>query len=137
MPCILRQTGVIPAGTTSAQPVITMDLTATVLATAGVTPPAEITLDGEDVLPVLAGKKPVRERTFFWRLQRSGELSGQKAARRGKWKYVLDREVELLFDLDADPGERKTLAYQHPETVKELRKAVADWEAKLPALAKK
>jgi arylsulfatase A-like enzyme len=137
VPCIVRRPGVIPAGTTSAQPVITMDLTATVLAAAGVAPPAGAAPDGEDVLPELVGKKPVHDRTFFWRLQRPGEIGGQRAVRRGKWKYVLDRGVDLLFDLEADPGERKTLAYKHPETVDELRKAVADWEAKLPAIGKK
>src|SRR5262249_9019216 len=68
--------------------------------------------DGEDVLPILAGKAAARERTFFWRLRLPGEPVGQRAVRRGKWKYVLDRRVELLFDLDADPGERRTLAYR-------------------------
>jgi hypothetical protein len=86
------------------------------------------------VLPILAGKKPVRERSFFWRLQRPGELFGQRAARRGKWKYVLDREVEFLFDLDADIGERRTLAFQHPDKLNELRRALIEWEARLPAL---
>jgi arylsulfatase A-like enzyme len=137
VPCIVRWPGTIPAGTTSAQPVITMDLTATVLVAAGATPPAGTVLDGEDVLPVLAGKKPLRERTFCWRLQRPGELDGQRAVRKGKWKYVLDREVELLFDLEADPGERKSLALKYPDTVTELRKALIAWEIKLPAIGKK
>jgi arylsulfatase A-like enzyme len=136
VPCLARLPGVIPAGTTSSQPVITMDLTATILAAAGVALPAGHSLDGEDMLPILAGKAPARERTFFWRLQRPGEFIGQRAARRGKWKYVLDREVELLFDLEADPGERHTLAFRHPEKVKELREALMGWEAKLPPLGR-
>jgi arylsulfatase A-like enzyme len=136
VPCIVRQPDVIPAGASCAQPIITMDLTATILAVAGVKPPTAKPLDGEDVLPVLTGKKAGSERTFFWRLQRPGELIGQRAARRGKWKYVLDREVELLFDLEADIGERRTLAFQHPEKVNELRKALIEWESQLPALPK-
>jgi arylsulfatase A-like enzyme len=136
VPCIVRQPGVIPAGTASAQPVITMDLTASILAAAGVPAPTDPVPDGEDVMPILAGKKPPKERTFFWRLRLPGETLGQKAARRGKWKYVLDRGTELLFDLEADPGERRSLARQHPETVKELREAVTAWEAKLPAVGK-
>lgn len=128
VPCIVRQPGLIPAGTTSAQPVITMDLTASILATAGVNPPLGVPLDGEDMLPILAGKKPVRERTFCWRLKRPEELVGQWAVRRGKWKYILDREMELLFDLEADPGERRTLAFQHPDLVQELRKAAISWQ---------
>jgi arylsulfatase A-like enzyme len=132
VPCVVRQPGVIPAGTVSAQPVITMDLTASILAAAGVNVPAGTVLDGEDVLPILAGKKPAKERTFCWRMQRPEELVGQRAVRRGKWKYMIDREVELLFDLEADPGERHTVAFQHPELVKELRKALIEWEMKLP-----
>jgi hypothetical protein len=119
VPCIVRYPGTIPADTTSAQPVITMDLTATTLAVAGVALPTGVTLDGEDVLPVLAGKNPIRERTFFWRLP----FSGQIVARKGKWKYMNERDVELLFDLETDPGERKTLAFKHPDKVRELRTA--------------
>jgi arylsulfatase A-like enzyme len=137
VPCIVRQPGVIPAGTVSAQPIITMDLTASILSAAGIAPPADISFDGEDVLAVLAGKKPQQERAFFWRLQRPGERGGQKAVRKGKWKYILDRGVDLLYDLESDPGERKSLAYQHPETVKRLKDAVAAWEAKLPPVEKK
>jgi arylsulfatase A-like enzyme len=122
---------VIPPRTVSSQPVIVMDLHATILAAAGLAAPAGLPLDGEDVLPVLAGKKPGRTRTFFWRLHLPGETFGQKAVRRGKWKYIEDRGMELLFDLDADQGERRNLAYRQPKTVAELRTALAEWEAGL------
>ncbi len=137
VPCIMRQPGVLPANATSTLPVITMDLTASVLAAAGVRPPADAEPDGVDVLPILAGKQQPRERSFFWRLKRPGETTGQKAARRGKWKYVLDRGVELLYDLEADPGERKSLAFQHKDIVKQLREGVAGWETGLPPVDKK
>ncbi len=88
-------------------------------------------------MPILAGKQQPRERSFFWRLKRPGETTGQKAARRGKWKYVLDRGVELLYDLEADPGERKSLAFQHKDIVKQLREGVAGWETGLPPVDKK
>jgi arylsulfatase A-like enzyme len=136
VPCLVRFPGRITPGTVSHQPVIVMDLHASLLSAAGVALPAGASVDGEDVLPVLAGKKPVRERTFFWRLQRPGETFGQKAVRRGRWKYVKDRGVELLFDLEKDIGERRTLAYEHPETVRELRQALAGWEAGLPAVGR-
>jgi arylsulfatase A-like enzyme len=131
VPCMLRLPGVIPARKVSSQPVIVMDLHATILAAARLAAPAGLPLDGEDVLPVLAGNKPGRTRSFFWRLHRPGELFGQKAVRRGKWKYIEDREMELLFDLEADSGERRNLAYRQPKVVEELRNALADWEAGL------
>jgi arylsulfatase A-like enzyme len=88
------------------------------------------------VVPLLTGKQASRERTFFWRLPRPDDHFGQKAVRRGKWKYVYDREVELLFDLEKDIGEKHNLAFQHPAVVKELRTALAEWESKLPALGR-
>jgi hypothetical protein len=54
--------------------------------------------------------------------------------RRGKWKYVYDREMELLFDLEEDIGEKRNLAFKHPEIVTELRAALAKWETQLPAV---
>jgi arylsulfatase A len=132
VPCLVRWPEMIPARTVSSQPVIVMDLTASMLAAAGVAPPAEPALDGENVAPILAGKKPPLERTFCWRLPRPDDRHGQKAVRRGKWKYIVDREVELLFDLETDIGERRNLAYQHPDLVQDMRKALSEWESKLP-----
>lgn len=45
--------------------------------------------------------------------------------------------MELLFDLETDPGERKTLAFMYPDKVEELRKAAREWDATLPAIQKK
>ncbi len=54
--------------------------------------------------------------------------------RQGKWKYVTAKhnvpnyaqdtqrkEVEELYDLDADVGEKQNLADQYPDKVAELR----------------
>ncbi len=134
VPTIVRWPAVIPARRLSAQPVITTDLTASILAAASAKPLADPPLDGEDVMPILAGTSPPRERAFFWRLALPGEKTGQKAVRRGKWKYVADRRLELLFDLERDAGERTNLAIRHPEVVAQLRSALAQWEKTLPVV---
>ncbi len=133
VPCLLRWPGVLPEKKVSHQPAIVMDLTASLLAAAGAVPPPDAPLDGEDVLPIFSERRPARERTFFWRLPRPDGPFGQKAVRRGRWKYVYDREMDLLFDLEKDPGERRNLAYRHPEVVKALRSARAEWESRLAA----
>ena len=125
VPCILRWPGHVPAGKVSHQAGISMDLTATVLAACGVAPPVGRKLDGIDLLPLLKDNRTV-ERTFFWRITRPS--LNQRAVRQGKWKYVRDNGYKLLFDLSVDPGERKTLAYHHPDLVAKLRKRLADWE---------
>jgi hypothetical protein len=55
VPGIIRWPGRIKPGSTSDQVLTTMDLTASVLAVAGVTPPKP--LDGRDVIGILAGKE--------------------------------------------------------------------------------
>ena len=129
VPCIFRWPGRITAGTVSTIPGMTMDLTATILNAAGVKPPEGRTLDGIDLIPILDGTKPAPARTLFWRV--GGRRGEQLAARKGKWKYIRYGQGELLFDLEADIGERRNLSKQHPETLAELREDVARWEAEM------
>jgi arylsulfatase A-like enzyme len=129
VPCLARWPGSLPAGKICSVPAMTMDLTATILAAAGV-PPQELgKLDGLDLTPILSGKKSGPERTLFWRIDRGPE--GQWAARKGKWKYLRDDEGELLFDLEADVAELHDQTRRHPETVAQLRKEMARWEAEM------
>jgi arylsulfatase A len=127
VPYLLRWPGHLPAGRVSHQPVITMDLTASILRATDTPPGRE--MDGLDVMPLLSGKQPPVERTFFWRVDRPGRK--QKAVRKGKWKYVWDNGSELLFDLDKDMAERHDLAYQQRDVVLELKKLLTQWEAEL------
>ena len=128
VPCIVRWPGVIRAGTVSQQVVMTMDLTAMILAACQVAPPAGRVLDGIDVLPILTGKAAERERTLFWRIQHPAAPRTQKSVRRGRWKYLTDERVELLFDLETDPGETRNLARENPKVLGELKKALREWE---------
>lgn len=132
VPCVMRWPGRLPAGRTSRQAGITMDLTATFLAAAGATPPADYRPDGIDLLPLLTGAAPERERTFFWRIDRSNRK--QWAVRHGKWKYVNDgNTMDLLYDLEADIGERRSLAYVHPEIVRDLKARLKAWQEEMDA----
>ncbi len=132
VPCIARWPGVVAAGSTSAQPAITMDFTASILAAAGVSAPRK--LDGIDLVPVLARKSKPAPRTLYWRI--TGVDRKQKAVRMGPWKYIREGEgttarKELLFDVERDPSERRELGYKHPEMMPKLRQLMADWEAEL------
>ena len=129
VPGLVRFPGRIPAGKNTPQVAISMDFAATILAATGTQPPAGRTLDGIDLLPVLRGQKPPADRTLFWRIDRADRK--QKAAREGRWKYVRDGSIEMLFDLDRDPGERVNLGYRRPEVLARLRAAVDDWEREL------
>jgi len=129
VPCLMRWPGVLPAGKVSQQMGITMDLTATMLTAASAKLPEGHKLDGIDLLPHVSGKKKESERTFCWRIDRSDRK--QKAVRQGKWKYIKDAMIEMLFDLEEDVGERRNLIYRHPELAARLRRLHEEWETDL------
>jgi arylsulfatase A-like enzyme len=112
----------IAAGKVTDQVSITMDLTATCLAVAGVAPAPAYPLDGRDLLPVLTGQAPTSERTLYWRM---GNRK-QRSVRHGDWKYLKVADREFLFDIAYDPRERGNLAGKQPGLLAELRE---QWEA--------
>lgn len=126
VPLILRWPGELPAGKVSRQVAITMDVTASILAATGAHPPASYRPDGINILPILRGKAPLRERHLFWRWARPDRQ--QRAARVGQWKLLVDGSQLLLFDLSVDPGERTDLAARRPDLVATLKGLLADWE---------
>lgn len=129
VPCLARWPHGLPKGEVVRQPAITMDLTATIAAACGAEPSAETPFDGLNLLPILRGEQPTVERTFYWRVGRSDRF--QKAIRHGNWKYVLDGQLPMLFNLSSDVGERQDLGYRHPEILKDLERRLAAWEAEL------
>lgn len=132
VPCLMSWPAVLPKGKKSAQAGITMDLAATFLKAAGGTLPEDRPFDGIDLIPHLTGEKPVVERTFYWRMDRSNRK--QKAIRHGKYKYLDDGgTMDLLFDLEADPGERVNLHYRHPDISADLKAKLKAWEAEMDA----
>ncbi|UCD29982.1 MAG: sulfatase-like hydrolase/transferase, partial [Planctomycetota bacterium] len=133
VPLIMRLPGVIPAGITTDQMAITMDITATILATAGIEVPQDRPLDGVDLIPYLTGRKPTEDRMFCWRSRQSnwGQKINkvlEKAIRHGKWKLHIKAKHAALYNLQKDIGETQDLAKQHPEMVSQLEKRLADWE---------
>lgn len=132
VPCVMRWPARLPKGLVTKQCAITMDLTATFLAAAGAKPPASYKADGMNLLPILAGEAPEAERTFFWRIDRSNRK--QWAVRHGRWKYMNDgNTMDLLYDLEADLSERRSLTYEHPGIVKDLKARLQTWQEEMDA----
>ena len=127
VPAIFRWPGRLPAGRSSSQPAIFMDLTATILAATSTPVPREARLEGIDLLPILKGQAPPLERTFFWRTRT------QKAVRRGEWKLLVQGDAMYLFNLAADISERNDLARERIDVVRALRPVITAWEADVDA----
>lgn len=132
VPCLARWPAGLPAGKVSHQPMMTMDWTATILAATKTAPPAGRQLDGTNLLPVLQGRAPQIDRTFFWRIARDERK--QKAVRRGRWKMLRDGGIDLLFDLEKDAGERYDVGYQNQDVLKQMRDLLRAWEADVDSI---
>ena len=136
VPFILRWPGKIPAGGTFSGLSSTLDLLPTMLAASGQPAPADILLDGVNLLPYLTGEKTGDpHETLFWQVNMgTKQYPHQFALRSGPWKLhqaVIGGQPRpqpgawQLYDLRTDPGEAKDLAAEHPEQV---RKLAAIWQ---------
>jgi arylsulfatase A-like enzyme len=128
VPYIVRWPARIKPGGETAQPVLTMDWTATFLDAAGVEPQRDYALDGVSLLQLLENPDTTFERDLFWRMK----YRSQKAMRSGDWKYLSIEGDEFLFNLASDPRERANFAKREPQRLAALSARYAEWEKTLP-----
>jgi arylsulfatase A len=127
VPCIVRYPKRVPAGSKSDEFLTSMEIMPTLLTIAGVETPADLKLDGWDMLPVLAGKASSPRTEMFW------QRKDHKAARVGNWKLVDTPVGGGLFDLSNDIGEKHDLSDKLPDKLQELQKAFAQWRKEMDA----
>ncbi|MEU6131202.1 hypothetical protein ABZ805_18680 [Saccharopolyspora sp. NPDC047091] len=128
VPTIARWPARLDGGQVSSVPVLTPDRTATALEVAGGRPDPAAPLDGASLAGYLLRGEGPPERDLFWRHR------GERALRRGKWKYHRAERAKLpvnhgrdvLFDLEQDPSECADHSLREPALLAELRAA---WEA--------
>ncbi len=125
-PFLARWPGVIPAGSLSHEPAITLDLFATSIKIAGGQIPDDRPIDGKNILPLLQGKeKSPHDILYFYK---GNKLS---AIRKGKWKlhYQPGQPIEKaeLYNLHLDVSEKYNVAKKNPEILKEMVSHVESW----------
>jgi arylsulfatase A len=123
-PAVLRWPGHIKAGSESAEPAGFVDLLPTFCALAGVAPPADRTLDGVNIAPLLLeGKAVERPRPFYWQFDYAQEAPWTQSLRKGPWKLLADadRRNFALYNVVEDIAEQHDRAAERPDLVKELR----------------
>jgi arylsulfatase A len=127
-PAVVRWPGQVPAGKVSSDPVHNIDVLPTFLAAVGAEPKPEWKVDGRDLLPVWAGKEKAPERTLFWEWRSEG--TQQLAALRGDFKLVITGgNRPELFNVEADPAERRSVIAEHPDLAKQLQQELNAWLA--------
>jgi len=130
VPCLVRWPGRIPAGSTCDAITTTMDLLPTVARLAGASLPAERTIDGRDIWPLLSGQPDAcspHEAFYYYYMDQL------QAVRADRWKLHLPQDAKRtglaggaapaqaeLYDLDADIGESQNVAAEHPDVVQRL-----------------
>jgi len=126
VPFIVSWPGTIPGGVVCNEPVISLDVAATALATAGL--PKDDALDGVDLMPLLTGPLVTKlDRSLYWRFW------GQAAIRKERWKRLqLAGGAKYLFDLYEDKAETTNLIEQHPDVAAGLLVELQTWLDQMP-----
>ena len=130
VPCVARWPSKIPAGRKSSEVAATLDVLPTFARLAGATLPAERTIDGRDIWPILSGQpdaKSPHEAFYYY------QMDQLQAVRAGKWKLFVELESKKrnwgkpegkqplqLFDLSKDIHEDSNVAEANPEVVNRL-----------------
>lgn len=130
VPLIFRHRGKLPAKTRVAENVSLVDLSPTFLDLLGLKDPRKTT--GQSLKRALAGDAKA-DGVIFGATDVPflvNEWSPLRCWIEGHWKYIRTTKPEL-YDLAADPHERRNLLEANPEVARELKARLADFEKRL------
>ncbi|MEP7347105.1 MAG: sulfatase-like hydrolase/transferase, partial [Gemmatimonadaceae bacterium] len=126
VPFALRWPARLPGGTTYSNPVTSLDIAPTAVAAAG-GDPTKLAFDGVDLLPFLTGQRgaSVPHQRLFWR------MGFRYAVREGRWKLLSASfpNKSQLYDLTADPGEKKSVRKPNAATAEAMESAFEEWNS--------
>lgn len=130
VPTLVRWPGVTRPGSTTGEPILSIDYAPTLAEAAGIRPAELPPMDGRSFIPALRGEaSDVRE--IFWHYPHYSPQLGRPSAamRRGDDKLILffeDDRVEL-YDLRNDIGESNDLAASQPGKAATMKRRLKAW----------
>ena len=140
VPMIVRWPAAIRAGQTSDAFGHTNDLLPTFCEAAGVKLSKDLSIDGLSLLPHMKGGPPPSEKargTVFWQLDLYRGLQrhypkpqpyATEVVMRGKWKLLsMNGKPVELFDIEADPNEKRNVINDHPDRVVSMTAELKEW----------
>ncbi|MBO0995078.1 sulfatase-like hydrolase/transferase [Bacillus sp. SD088] len=123
----------IPRGQVISEPCCAIDVFPTMIKAAGGSL-EDLEIDGDDIMPVLT-ERATPERNIYW------EMGAQTAVRSGKWKLVLNGQLEEfeppttdnvhLSDLEKDIGEKTNLQAEYPDVTMKLMHDAEQWRKQI------
>lgn len=128
IPFMVRWDGMVDSGAVFTHPVIAMDVFATALDVAGISPPTDRLIDGRSLIPFIKdGKQGRVHQELFWR---SGY---NRAIRHGDWKLVADLHSGnmALYNIALDPYEEIDLHTERTDVLQQLLLRYADWDKQM------
>ena len=136
-PFLVKWPGVVEAGRACNVPVMSLDFYPTLLEAAGAKPGSNQTVDGVSLVPLLKGADSLDREALYWHYPHYSNQGGFPggAVRVGDWKLVEryeDGRVHL-YNLAADPGERRDLAAEQADKVSDLRGRLHAWYGQVDA----
>lgn len=139
VPYIFSWPGKIKPGSESEEHITGVDVYPTLLSLAGVKRPENYILDGENIAPILLGKKrALPERNIYCFYPKYAQFNKKKKHWTFSWRNVMyEKNLKLieypeydeyeLFDLQNDPVEAKNLSDKNPELRKTLTEKLHKW----------
>ncbi|MFV1968402.1 MAG: sulfatase [Pirellulaceae bacterium] len=134
-PYYVKAPGVTRPGSTCDLRVSGIDFYPTLLELAGLSVPAEQTVDGMSLVPLLKGERSasIESRDLFWHYPHYGNQGGEPSSiiRRGNWKLIhyFEDGRDELYNLKNDPGEQNDVVQQNADLARNLRKDLDAWLA--------
>jgi len=145
VPMIVRWPGSVESNSRCDVPVTMVDFFPTILDLIGVSPPADMPQDGENLAPLLRGGTALDRDAIFWHFPaylESGRgadtpwrTTPAGAVRQGDWKLIEffeDGRLEL-YNLADDIGESQDLSAAMPDKTASLHRVLRDWRASVGA----
>jgi arylsulfatase A len=139
VPAIAKWPHHIAPGSTSSDPIMTIDLYPTLLDIAGVAGDRThaANMDGVSIKPLLLREKTTLDRDLFWHFPHyhAGGHSPYSAIRSGNWRLIEFHEDGALelYDLATDIGESNNLVNGQPERASALHLKLQKWRHKVSA----
>jgi len=132
VPLIVRWPGKVEAGVVEKTPVILTDFHPTILAATGLDLNSTIPNDGDNLIPLLKGKKEFKNRALYWHypnfaFHRDNRLGS--AIREGDHKllHFYDTDSIELYNLKKDISEKNDLSEKMPQLAQKLKGKLSSW----------